>query len=508
MAENTVNALDDVARRLITDLPFFAEKLLKIQPKSGGQPVAFSINRAQQYVHQRLEEQRARTGKVRAYILKGRQQGMSTYVGARFYHRTTTRFGLTTFIFAHESTASAALYSMVQRFYDCTPDALRPKLGARNYNELTFSALQSGYKVGTAGSGGLGRGKTVQLLHWSEVAYSPNCNEHAAGILQAVPDLPDTEIILESTANGEGDFFHAGCMKAMSGEGDYQLIFVPWYWQHEYTRAAGGFEPDDIERDYLAFFGRDGLTVEHLSWRRAKIAEFGGDLTRFKHEYPFTVEEAFETSDADALIKATAVRAARDTPAVNTNAPLVFGVDPAALGGDKFRVTMRKGRNLTKIVTIKAGEPNETSRELALLIGQYKPARVFIDVTGMGISVWSHLKDMGYGQICSKVIFTQKRIGEMYRSAFDWFNDPPVSISCAVEDAAVLQAELSGRRHKWGFNGDLVMESKAEIKKRLGYSPDTADSFILTFAEPVAEVGENQARRMQSVTVAPNWNPL
>ena len=33
-----------------------------------------------------------------ALILKGRQQGVSTYIGARFYHRTTMDFGKSAFI--------------------------------------------------------------------------------------------------------------------------------------------------------------------------------------------------------------------------------------------------------------------------------------------------------------------------------------------------------------------------------------------------------------------------
>jgi phage terminase small subunit len=62
----------------------YAEKCLKIRTKSGKiEPLA--LNRAQRYVHERLEAQRAETGKVRALLLKARQQGFSTYIGGRFY---------------------------------------------------------------------------------------------------------------------------------------------------------------------------------------------------------------------------------------------------------------------------------------------------------------------------------------------------------------------------------------------------------------------------------------
>ena len=74
---------------LKSNLPFFAKTALQIRTKEG-KITPFVFNRAQLYVHQKLEEQKRQTGMVRALILKGRQQGCSTYVGARFYHKTAT----------------------------------------------------------------------------------------------------------------------------------------------------------------------------------------------------------------------------------------------------------------------------------------------------------------------------------------------------------------------------------------------------------------------------------
>ncbi|NJL72963.1 MAG: hypothetical protein HC888_16140 [Candidatus Competibacteraceae bacterium] len=74
----------DVIKRYRADFSAFARDHLKIRPKDPLAPlVPLAFNRPQQYIHERLEEQKARTGKVRAIILKGRQQGSSTYVGGR-----------------------------------------------------------------------------------------------------------------------------------------------------------------------------------------------------------------------------------------------------------------------------------------------------------------------------------------------------------------------------------------------------------------------------------------
>src|SRR5262249_36839335 len=95
-------------QRFKTDLAYFCQHALRIPTKSG--PIApLTSNSAQLRIHETLEAQKARTGKVRALILKARQQGASTYTGARFFWRTLYTVGLRTFILAHEDAASANL---------------------------------------------------------------------------------------------------------------------------------------------------------------------------------------------------------------------------------------------------------------------------------------------------------------------------------------------------------------------------------------------------------------
>ena len=60
--------------RILKSLPSFAKNFLIIHDKSGAE-LPLTFNRAQQYIHDRLEAQREATGKVRALICKGRQQG-------------------------------------------------------------------------------------------------------------------------------------------------------------------------------------------------------------------------------------------------------------------------------------------------------------------------------------------------------------------------------------------------------------------------------------------------
>lgn len=98
---------------------------------------------------------------------------------------------------------------------------MQHKVGASNAKELYFSDIDSGYKVGTAGTKGVGRSSTIQYFHGSEVAFWPHAETHAAGVLQAIPKEPGTEIILESTANGIGNYFHKMWREAERGESEY-----------------------------------------------------------------------------------------------------------------------------------------------------------------------------------------------------------------------------------------------------------------------------------------------
>ena len=82
----TVEALLHPFRENFLD---YAPTVLRIKGKDGG-IVPFRPNRAQRYLHSRIQDQVKRTGKARILGVKGRQQGFSTYVEGRYFHRVST----------------------------------------------------------------------------------------------------------------------------------------------------------------------------------------------------------------------------------------------------------------------------------------------------------------------------------------------------------------------------------------------------------------------------------
>ncbi|QQR47732.1 hypothetical protein JKA73_17500 [Myxococcus xanthus] len=334
-----------IRKRLRDDFQHYASRCLRIRPKevSGGELPHLKLNPAQLYIHERLEAQLKRTGRVRAIILKGRQQGCTTYVEARFYWKVSHRMGVRAFILTHEDAATANVFEMAKRYHDNCPELVRPSLGASNAKEIVFDKLSSGYKVGTAGSKGTGRSSTIQYFHGSEVAFWPNAATHMRGVLEAVPNAAGTEVILESTSDGPQGLFHRLCMAALAGEGDYELIFVPWFWQPEYrSPVPAGFERTSEEDKYAALCKQAHgyeLDDEQLAWRRGKIAVYEKGVHDFRREYPATVEEAFAAAAVGALWTMDVLERTRvkELPRDAEGNPLpmlrvVVAVDPA--GGD------------------------------------------------------------------------------------------------------------------------------------------------------------------------------
>lgn len=502
--------------RLRDDFMYYAPKCLKIKDKLM-HVVSLQPNKSQIYVHERLEEQRARTGKVRALILKARQQGFSTYIGARFYHKTSLTPGIETYILTHEQPATDNLFNMVSRYHDNSP--LRPSTGASNAKELRFDKLDSGYAVGTAGTKAVGRSKTVFLFHGSECAFWPNAGDHFAGIVQAIPDLPGSEIILESTANGIGGEFHERWQKAEAGTSDYIAIFVPWFWSDEYRRPvpddfvlsdAPGKDGDPSEREYAELYGLD---ASQIVWRRAKLADLGDIL--FKQEYPATAAEAFQVTGHDSFIKAGSVLRARKRTC-EPFGPLILGVDPARFGDDRFSVVGRQGRKMTFKESKAKLDTVAGANWVKHLIDKLRPTKVFIDVGGQGAGVYDIVVSYGppYSDVCVAVNFgaepispeivlrdgtvrpgPKNRRAEMWYASREWLD---ASGGADIYDEDSLQADACGPAYKYDTQQRFLLESKESMRKRGVRSPDDWDALALTFAQPVYEEVPRNAEHRQA----------
>lgn len=478
-------------QRLLTEFPFYAKHTLKIKDKMGN-IIPFVFNKEQEYIHTQIEQQIKDIGMVRAIILKGRQQGCSTYVGGRFYHKTTTQRGKKAFILSHRADTTNALFKMVKMFHGEAIEAMQPDIDTDNLKGLQFNH-NSEYSVGTAKAGSVGRGSTIQYFHGSEVAFWEKSEEIGSGIFQSIADLPGTEVILESTANGYDPIFYQSCQLAMKGDGLYRLIFVPWFWHiHYQSKPNANYEPDEESVWLMKTYG---LSIEQVYWRYLKLnsPDFKGNVIKFKQEYPCDPVEAFQVSTGDSLIPASLILAARKkTIPVQDYAPIIYGVDPAKKK-DRKVIVVRQGAKVLemRIIREELDDPSvRIGNEIIKLMKHYPPDRIFIDFA-YGEGVISYLKQSGFGQAVLGIYFNESPLNvkymnkraEMYGEMVEWFKTDLVDIPDSDEmamDLAVIPDFIGSSL------GKLSLVSKEKIKKDTGgVSPDIADALALTFAYPV-----------------------
>lgn len=290
-----------IRKRLLTDFEFYAAKCLKIRTKTA-EIVPFKLNRAQRLFLDAILKQWQETGRVRVLVLKARQLGLSTLWTGFCYWWISQHKATKGIVVTHKGEASTALFTMTKRYHQLMEPTMRPKTARSNSKELVFSELDSGYLVATAGADTIGRGETLQLAHLSEAGLWPKkkAAEIGNGLLQAVPNVDNTFVCIESTARGKSGWFYEQYLAAISGETDFILCFLPWHTDDEYTdKVPEGFtrREDEVDLSEQVFLDWGyHLTDGQLVWRRKKVAQDGLDL--FKQEYPSTAEEAFLTSGA------------------------------------------------------------------------------------------------------------------------------------------------------------------------------------------------------------------
>jgi hypothetical protein len=495
--------IDRTLAALMADVALHCETCMYVLDKNG-RLVPLRFNRAQRHIHAQIEDQLQRTGKVRVLILKGRQQGASTYIGARFYCKASTTPGRSAFIVAHEQKATDNLFRMVKRYHEHNPFA--PSTSATNAKELIFGRLDGGYKLATAGSKDVGRSNTAQLLHASEFGFWDNAEFHLAGLGNTISDNPGTEIVIESTANGLGNKFHTMWQDAEAGIGEYIAVFVPWFWQDEYRSAVKpGFILSAADQLYMDTYQLD---LAQMAWRANKVQTYGqGFEWLFDQEYPATPSLAFRSATTDPLISPTSVMAAVNADYRERSGAFVIGCDPAEYGDDRTAVVFRHGRTAYRIEYHNKKGPMQVAGLLAEYWREYQPDALFVDKIGIGSGIVDRLKELNIPVIgvnsavraADPERYYNKRAECWFRMK-EWIEDAPNRLP---NDPALI-ADLSAPSYKYSSNGSRLIESKDDMKKRQVRSPDGADALAMTFAEPVVPRALRDERGPASSRVAPS----
>jgi len=299
---------EKAAVELYRDFPrhqIFAEETLEVENKQGVQ-IPYRLGPAQKRLVDTIEARRAAGIPARVLYLKARQVWGSTALAGYFFHRIAFTPGQPGYVLAHLKDNAEEIFNYYktfqktyQPFRGCIaqPELVRP--AAAGHMEWTNG---SSIEVKTAKNLVIGRGFKARFLHLSEYAFYPDAATLMTGMLNTVPDDPDTVVVKETTANGINTF-HTEWQAAYenpSRDNIWVAVFFAWHEHHEYSRTLD-LDPFDFENsmddEEHQTRARDRLSLEQLHWRRWAIAnKCERSVERFRQEYPGRPEEAFRAS--------------------------------------------------------------------------------------------------------------------------------------------------------------------------------------------------------------------
>ena len=298
--------LEQQRLRIVEDFEYWCARCVTIKDKLSGSNVPFIPNRPQRRLLAVMEEQRAAGKPVRVILLKARQWGGSTLVQMYLAWMQIVRHkSWNSLICGHLHATSKGIkrmYNLLLRHY--------PRDLLDNGERLRFSKLEGQPNVqqieerdslvitGSSRSEDAVRGYDIAMAHLSEVAFWQASAMHSPddvvrSVCGSIALKPETVIVLESTANGVGDFFHDEWLRAQMGRSDKEPVFVPWHEIGIYTMPVDDpmalwEQMDDYERTLW----NDGCTLEQVNWYHHKRKEYRAHALMMA-EYPTTASEAF-----------------------------------------------------------------------------------------------------------------------------------------------------------------------------------------------------------------------
>lgn len=337
-------------------------------------------------------------------ILKGRQIGSSTIVGAYFFWKSYVSKSPTTFaILSHKLESSKHLLKMHKIFYDNLPQFLQKPLEINNTTQMKFKGSGASILAVSAGAEGGIRSFTCSYLHISEYAFAPNPEELKATALNA---LNSGQLIIESTANYFNDALHQEWIKATRGETSWRQLFFPWFTHKEYCVPDNNVHLSDLEEELKNKFG---LTAGQLLWRREKISKIGFD--KFKREFPADLDDAYSQTgnvyfrqEDFGDVEIVPVEPVEWNPFIDVDKDDAYaiGVDVAA-GVDRdysvIYVVSKKTYNCVAIYRSKQINPTSLARRIQEIATDYNKALVLVESNNFGNVVLNELRHLSYYNI-------------------------------------------------------------------------------------------------------------
>lgn len=314
--------IDQIETRARRDFLWACAHLLKIRPKEA--PLcALKLNWPQRYIAENyLIPAHARGLPLALSILKARREGVSTLILAWLYHKIRWYRGRNCMVYANEDDTLQELFGMIPRFHENLPAELQLVTDKNNTEELSYAALDSRVGRHVAGDRDIGRGKGIHHVLLSECDFYRNPLAVLPGIIEAVPTVGPSSLVLETTANGDGGYFHEHwkALKRQKGKmfgGRYWYpIFLPWFF-HPDHRAVPPTDWEPTEEEYELLI-RYKLSRDQLYWYSLKGAEMevmhpGRGYRLRQQEYPSCIAGTMRVGTERGLLPLAEISSVKET---------------------------------------------------------------------------------------------------------------------------------------------------------------------------------------------------
>ena len=203
--------------------------------------------------------------------------------------------------------------------------------------------------------------------------------------------------------------------------------------------------------------------------------------------YQARVLGEFPDQAEDSLIALSWVEAAvyrKPEPPSSEEEPVVIAVDVARFGSDKSVILRRRGMVVEEVRAYRGLDTMALTGLIVDAITTWHPDQVVVDEVGIGTGVVDRLRELGHhvhsvnvGRSAQERQHWGNLRAEGYWSLRQMFVDGSIKIP---EDNEMV-GQMAGLRYRFNSNGQVLVESKEEMRRRGIPSPDKADALMLSF---------------------------
>lgn len=297
-----------ISLRFKHDFEFCAFLKYKIQDKVSKKLIPFKMRLAQRLLFKEFEEMRLAGVPIRIILLKARQYGGSTFVQLyMFWIQTELMENWHSAVCGDDEGQARNIRGMYARCAKEYPRelgtiSLIPYQGSPKNRFVRERGCIIG--IGSMQKPDNLRSYDFSMLHLSECGLwketqGKKPEDLAQALRSALPAIPMTLEVLESTAKGVGNFFHREWLDAKNKVSGYKAVFIPWFMIDLYVREIEDTEAfyKDLSQ-YELFLWECGATLQGIAWYRKFKADNRYSDWRMQSEFPTTDIEAFQSTGA------------------------------------------------------------------------------------------------------------------------------------------------------------------------------------------------------------------